>query len=67
MIDHIVVRKQILVLKINTFLTDKDRLNTLRDDVMEQMKTGIVFLPSWVEAFTVDADEVKVVVKEEQK
>ena len=66
MIDPIVVRKQILVIKINAILSVEDG-HALRANIMEQMKTGIVLLADGVEAFTVDADEVKVVVKEEQK
>ncbi len=50
-----VVRKQILVLHSDVFLTDKER-QELVDKVRKEMKGGLVFLPPSVTAITVDED-----------
>ena len=52
-----VVRKQLLILQIDPFMK-ADEKQRLIDDIHEQIKTGVVILPSGMRAMTCDADEV---------
>lgn len=50
-----VMRKQILVLHCDLLLTDEEK-QKIMDRVREEMKDGLVFLPHYLTAITVDAD-----------
>lgn len=50
-------RHQVLVLETNRILTPEDKV-AFRQDVLNQIESGLVILPSWVKAVTLDADVV---------
>ena len=52
-----VVRRQILVLKCERFLTEEEKKKII-DRVKKEMEDGIVFLPFYLTAITVDKDSV---------
>lgn len=52
-----VVRRQILVLKCERFLTEEEKKKII-DRVKKEMEDGIVFLPFYLTATTVDKDSV---------
>lgn len=52
-----VVRRQVLVLKCERFLTDEEKKRII-DRVKKEMEDGLVFLPFYLTAITVDEDSV---------
>lgn len=52
-----VVRRQILVLKSERFLTDEEKKKII-DRVKKEMEDGLVVLPFFLTAITVDEDSV---------
>lgn len=52
-----VVRRQILVLKCERFLTDEEKKKII-DRVKKEMEDGLVFLPFYLTAITVDKDSM---------
>lgn len=52
-----ILRRQILVLQAKCFLK-QDEKEAIKRSVLEQMKEGVVILPTGVEGFSVDADTV---------
>lgn len=50
-----VVRRQILVLKCERFLTGEEK-KLIIDRVKKEMEDGLVFLPAYITAITVDND-----------
>lgn len=52
-----VVRRQILVLKCERLLTDEEKKKII-ERVKKEMEDGIVFLPFYLTAITVDEDRV---------
>lgn len=52
-----VVRRQILVLKCECFLTNEEK-KLIIDRVKKEMEDGLVFLPAYITAITVDKDSV---------
>lgn len=54
-----VVRRQVLVIHCDCIITDEKR-QKIMDRVREEMKDGIVFLPHYLTATTVDIDGVAV-------
>lgn len=52
-----VIRRQILVLKCERFLTDEEKKKII-DRVKKEMEDGLVFLPFYLTAITVDEDSV---------
>ena len=52
-----VVRKQLLILQHDHLLKAAEKQRII-DDIHEQIKTGVVILPSGMRAMTCDADEV---------
>lgn len=54
-----VVRRQVLVIHCDLLLTDEEK-QKIMDRVREEMKDGLVFLPHYLTAFTVDMDAVAV-------
>lgn len=52
-----VVRRQILVLKCERFLTDEEKKKII-DRVKKEMEDGLVFLPFYLTVITVDEDSV---------
>ena len=55
-----IVRRQILVVECGAFLTT-DQREYLRDELLKQMQSGLVFLPNGCKAITCDADAAMVV------
>lgn len=51
------VRKQVLVVEVPVFMKDIER-EKLRDDILAQMKTGVVILTAGYHAITCDRDMV---------
>lgn len=49
-----ILRRQILVLKVKAFLKQSEK-EEIKRSVLEQMKDGIVILPTGVEVFAIDA------------
>lgn len=62
---HDVLRKQIIIIRANVFMKDEERMR-LREDVIEQMKGGVVVLPNIVTATVADADALVVMEKQLQ-
>ena len=54
-----VVRRQILVIHCDRLVTYEER-QKIMDRVTEEMKDGLVFLPYYITATTVDMDSVAV-------
>ena len=54
-----VVRRQVLVIQCECLLTSEER-QKIMDRVREEMKDGLVFLPHYLTATTVDIDGVAV-------
>lgn len=54
-----VVRRQVLVIHCDCIITDEER-QKIMDRVREEMKDGLVFLPHYLAATTVDMDSVSV-------
>lgn len=54
-----VVRRQVLVIHCDLFVTYEER-QKIMDRVREEMKDGLVFLPPHLTATTVDMDSVAV-------
>ena len=52
-----ILRRQILVLQVKVFLK-QDEKEAIKRSVLEQMKDGVVILPTGVEGFAIDADTV---------
>lgn len=52
-----VVRRQILVLKCDRFLTNEEK-KLIIGRVKKEMEEGLVFLPAYLTAITVDEDSV---------
>lgn len=50
-------RHQVLVLETNRLLSPEDKA-AFRQDVLNQIESGLVILPQWVKAVTVDSDTV---------
>lgn len=52
-------RRQVLVLETNRVLSPEDG-DAFRQEVLKQLESGLVILPPWVKAITIDADAVVV-------
>lgn len=52
-----VVRRQVLVLKCECFLTNEEKKEII-DRVKKEMEDGLAFLPFFLTAITVDKDSV---------
>ena len=52
-----ILRRQILVLQVKVFLKQSEK-EEIKRSVLEQMKDGVVILPTGVEGFAIDADTV---------
>ena len=57
-----IARRQVLVLRCNAWQTSED-MNKLRQQVLEQIKSGVVVVDSTVEVFSIDNDGVIVLGK----
>lgn len=57
-----IARRQVLVLRCNAWVKPEDR-NKLRQQVLEQIKSGVVVVDSTVEVFSIDNDGVIVLDK----
>ncbi len=54
-----VVRRQVLVIHCDLFITNEEK-QKIMDKVREEMKDGLVVLPNYLTATTVDMDSVAV-------
>ena len=54
-----VVRRQVLVIHCDLFITNEEK-QKIMDRVREEMKDGLVVLPNYLTATTVDMDSVAV-------
>lgn len=52
-----ILRRQILVLQVKVFLKQSEK-EEIKRSVLEQMKDGVVILPTGVKGFAIDADTV---------
>lgn len=57
-----IARKQILILRCSAWQTPEDR-DKLRQQVLEQIKSGVVVVDSTVEVYSIDNDGVIVLGK----
>lgn len=58
-----IIRRQILVVQIAHFVK-WDEKNAIREDILQQMKSGLVILPCGYSAIVCDADTVMIRQKE---
>lgn len=57
--EALLQRRQVLVLETNRVLSPEDG-DAFRQEVLKQLESGLVILPPWVKAITIDADAVVV-------
>ena len=60
-----VVRRQVLVIHCDLFITNEEK-QKIMDRVREEMKDGLVVLPNYLTATTVDMDSVAVMEQEDE-